>query len=88
MKIKYDFETTELGDQIVAVPVGDGARDFKGVITVNASGAAILERLRKETTVEEITASLMEEYEGTKEALMASVEKMVVRLRSEGLLDE
>ena len=88
MKLKYEFETTELGDEIVAVPVGDNAMDFRGVLNLNASAAAILKQLKENTTVEQIVSSLMEEYEGSKEELTASVEKYVEKLRSEDLICE
>ena len=86
MKLKYEFETTELGDEIIAVPVGDNARDFSGVLNLNASAAAILKLLKEDTTVEQIVLSLMEEYEGGKEKLTAFVEKFVQKLDDEGLL--
>ena len=88
MKLKYEFETTELGDEIIAVPVGDNAINFKGVLNLNASAAAILKLLGEDTTVEKIVASLMEEYEGGKEELTAFVENFVEKLRSEDLLCE
>lgn len=87
MKLKYEFETTELGDQIIAVPVGENATDFKGVITLNEYGAAILNRMKEETTVDKIVDSLLEEFDGTREELSAYVEKFAEKLRSEELLD-
>ena len=80
MKLKYEFETTELGDEIIAVPVGDNARDFSGVLNLNASAAAILKLLGEDTTVDKIVASLMEEFEGSKEELTAFVENFVEKL--------
>lgn len=88
MKLKYEFETTELGDEIIAVPVGDNARNFSGVINLNASAAAILKLLREDTTVEQIVSALLEEYEGTKEEITAYVEKVINKLRAEDLLSE
>ena len=88
MKLKYEFETTELGDGIIAVPVGNNARDFSGVINLNDSAAAILKLLQKDTTVEQIVSALLEEYEGTKEGMTAFVEKFIDRLRKEDLLSE
>ena len=88
MKLKYEFETTELGDQIIAVPVGENAGDFKGVLTLNASAAAILKLLQKDTTADEIVSVLTEEYEGTKEEMTAFVERFINKLRDENLLSE
>ena len=88
MKLKYEFETTELADEIIAVPVGDNARDFSGVLNLNDSAAAILKLLQKDTTVEQIVSALLEEYEGTKEEMTAFVEKFIGKLRNEDLLSE
>ena len=88
MKLKCEFETTELGDQIIAVPVGDNAREFSGVLNLNDSAAAILKLLQKDTTVEQIVSALLEEYEGTKEEMTAFVEKFIDKLRNEDLLSE
>lgn len=88
MKLRYEFETTELGDEIIAVPVGDNARDFSGVLNLNDSAAAILKQLQKDTTVEQIVSALLEEYEGTKEEMTAFVEKFIDKLRNEDLLSE
>lgn len=88
MKLKYEFETTELGDAIIAVPVGDNARSFSGVLNLNDSAAAILKLLKKDTTVEQIVSALLEEFEGTKEEITAFVEKFIDKLRNEDLLSE
>lgn len=88
MKLKYDFEITELGDQIIAVPIGDNAREFSGVLDLNVTAATILKLLQKETMVEQIVSALQEEYEGTTEAITASVEKYINKLRKENLLSE
>ena len=88
MKLKYTFETTELSEQFIAVPVGANAGGFKGVLNLNASGAVILKLLQEDTTVDNIVAALMEEYEGSKEELTAFVEKFTERLKEEGLLTE
>ena len=88
MKLKYKFETTELGDEIIAVPVGDNAMDFGGVINMNDSATAILKLLQEDITVEQIVSALLEEYEGEKEEMTAFVEKFIDKLRKEDLLNE
>ena len=41
MKLKYDFELMNLGDQFVVVAVGENSDQFQNVIKTNESGAAI-----------------------------------------------
>ena len=88
MKLKYTFETTELSGEYIAVPVGDNADGFKGVLNLNASGVAILKLMKEDTTVDGIVTELMKEYDGTKEELTAFVEKFTAKLQEEGLLAE
>ncbi len=87
MKLKYTFEITELDNQIIAVPVGDNAMNFRGVVVLNEYGAAIMERLKEETTINKVVESLLEEYEGTKEKLTDFVEQFVEKLKDEELIE-
>jgi len=62
MKLKYDFVISDMGDELVAVPVGDGAAKFHGMLRLNQSAAEILELLKEETTPEAVHKTLMERY--------------------------
>ena len=88
MKLKYEFETTELGDEIIAVPVGDNALDFKGVLNLNGTAADILKLLKTETTEAELVSALAKNYDATAEELAAAVKDFVAQLRKEALLTE
>ena len=35
MKLKYEFIITEIGDDMIAVPTGDGADQFHGTVRLN-----------------------------------------------------
>ena len=62
MKLKYQFETMQLDDQVVAVPVGGDTARLQGVIKMNGSAAEIFQMLVQDTSEAEIVASLMKEY--------------------------
>ena len=47
MKLKYDFIIQKVGDTQVAVPAGDDANRFSGIIKLNTTGAVIFEMLKK-----------------------------------------
>lgn len=85
-KLKYMFETMELDDQRVAVPVGDGAQDFKGVIKLNESAAEIFELLKQETTEDAVVAKLRKKY-GNDLSVAGYVHEAVEYFRSEGVLE-
>lgn len=62
MKLKYDFEIVDMGDEICAVPVGDNAEDFHGVLQLNDVAAKMLTYIKEYDTPEEAFAKLQEDY--------------------------
>lgn len=62
MKLKYQFETMKLDDQVVAVPVGGDPARLQSVIKMNGSAAEIFQMLEQDTSEAEIVANLMKEY--------------------------
>ena len=87
MKAKYSFEIMDLDDGLVAVPVGDGAEQFHGVLKVNESAVSILKLLEKETDEEKIVEALLEEYEGDKGSIACFVHGFVEKLKTEGVVE-
>ncbi len=88
MKIKPGFILREVNGMQVAVAVGDRALEFNGIITLNDTGAFIWECLEKETTQEEITDKMLQAYDTDFETASAGVEKILLKLREAGILDE
>lgn len=62
MKLRYDFTVMDMGDETVAVPVGDNADQFHGMMRLNDTAAEILELLREDTTPQAVHKTLMERY--------------------------
>ena len=88
MKLKYNFETITMGDEIVAVPVGEEARRVHGVLKLNKEGQEIFTLLAKETTVEKIVDILSSSYENEKANLTVYVESIISKLRELDLIEE
>lgn len=88
MKLKYTLEAVEMGEESVAVPVGDGAKQMHGVLRLNREGVEILSLLKEETTEEAIVRALAARYDNSPEELAAMVRRAVDALRVSGLLDE
>ena len=86
MRLKYAFETMELDDQIVAVPVGDGSEEFHGVVKLNETAADIFNLLKEDISEEAIVEAMTEIYDAPKEALAADVRKCVADFMEKGLL--
>lgn len=87
MKLKYTFEMMELDDQQMAVPVGEGADKFHGILKLNESAAAIFGLLKEDTTEEAIVEKLLEKYETTEEEARTYVHEYVSELKEEGFIE-
>ena len=86
MKLKYTFETMELDNETVAVPVGADAQDFRGVVKLNESALEIFNLLKEETTEEAVIAALQQRY-GNDPEIPGFVADMVRYLTGEGVLE-
>lgn len=86
MKLKFDIEIMEMDDQSIAVPVGDGAEAFHGVLKVNESAAFILNCLKEDTTEEAITEEILKNFSGERETVAAYVKNYIATLRDADLL--
>ena len=87
MKTKFSFEIMDLDDGLVAVPVGDSASQFHGVLKVNETAVAILKLLEKDTTEEAIVDTLLQEYSEDKEQIAGYVHEFVEKLIKEGIVE-
>lgn len=85
MRLKYTFETMELEDKVIAVPVGESAKEFRGVIRLNESAAEIFDLLKQETTEEAVVAVLKERY-GDEPEILEFVHEFIENLTSKGVL--
>jgi len=86
LKLKFDIEIMEMDDQSIAVPVGDGAEAFHGVLKVNESAAFILNCLKEDTTEEAIVDAILKEYAGEREEIAGFVKNYIATLQENNLL--
>ena len=88
MKLKYEFETMEMDDQRVAVPVGDEAETaIHGIIKLNDSAAAIFELLKKETTEDAIVGAMEKEYDAAEPQIREYVRGFIDYLDGQELIE-
>ena len=88
MKLKYSFETVNMGNEIIMVPVGDNADQVHGVIKMNNEGQEIINMLMNETDAESIINTLSEKYNAEKEKISKNVHDIIQLLRDNQLLEE
>ena len=88
MKLRYKFVVTDMGGEYAAVPVGDDAGKFHGMLKLNDVSADIIDMLRQETTAMDIHVRLKEKFpESTDEEIAEKLVKFLNLLFREGLLE-
>lgn len=84
MKIKEGFILRDVAGDMIAMPGGD--IDLNGMITLNETGAFLWKLLETETTVEALTAALMEKYSIDEATAKSAVEGFVAKLQENEFL--
>lgn len=87
MKIKSGFVLREIAGQYMAVAVGTRARELHGMIGMNETAAFLWDKLQQETTEEQLTAALLEEYEVEESKAQQTVRDFLKSLNEEGVLE-
>lgn len=89
MKLKYNFTIMDMGDEFAAVPVGEDASKFNGMVKMNAVSADIFEQLKSDTEPIKIHKYLKEKYpESTDDEIGQALVDFLNKLLREGLLTE
>lgn len=86
MKLRKEFITHESDGAQVMVAAGDVG--FYGLVRSNQTAAFIINKLKEETTKEQIVSDMAVEYDAPREVIARDVEKILDKLRSIGALDE
>ena len=82
MKIKQGFIVRRVGEENIAVPVGEKGTNFRGMIKLNETGGFLWNFFLKEQSEEEAVAALLGEYEVSREEAERDVERFAEILRS------
>lgn len=88
MKLKYNFDTVDMGDEIIAVPVGDDAEKIHGVVKLNKSGLEIMELLKEVISIDEIVEKLSSKYDNDRDEIKEDVIHIIDILKKAGIIDE
>ena len=87
MQINKDFTIQKVGEQYVAVPVGETSRSFHGMVRLNETGAFLWKALAaRDMTEAELTDALLAEYDVSREIAERDVHRVVEALRENGIL--
>lgn len=85
-KTKSGFIIREIGDSIMAVPVGTQTSEIHGMIALSESGALLWKELETGADINQLVRVLTDNYEIDSAAALADAEKFVANLKEQGAL--
>lgn len=88
MKLRGEFLVRQVMDDIVAVPVGQTALQFNGMILLNDVSKRIWDCLTQETDTESIVTALTDAFDVSDREAREDVQEFLDKLRKMQLLEE
>lgn len=88
MIMKPGFELVEMADEHLAVPVGDNASSFKGVVALSEAAFFLLKNLNVQQTKESLLALLINEYEVEDSVAASDLDALLSTLFELKLIEE
>ena len=87
MKLKYELTIVDMDGELTAVPTGENADSFRGIIKLNDAAQEILEQLREDTTPQKVHAYLKSKHpEATDDEIGHTLAAFLNQLVREGPL--
>lgn len=88
MKLKYELQIVEVGDEYAAVPVGEDADKLHALIKLNKESKDMIECIKTSTTPEEVHEKVMKLYPNeTRDEVGRCLCDFLNQLIKEGLLE-
>lgn len=87
IKIKEGFILREVADTYAVVAVGKASMNFKGMITLNETGAFLWKYLALGITKEDLLTKLLDEYEVSKEDAIKHIDLFINKLKESDILE-
>ena len=88
MKLRGKFVVRQVMNNTVAVPVGQAAREFNGMILLNDVSKVLWESLERGATTEEMTDTITEQFSVSRDEANADIIEFLDKLRELQLLEE
>ena len=85
MKLKEGLILRQVAGENVVLSVGADV-DLNGMITMNDTGCTLWKRLEQESTLEDLTAALLAEYEVDEQTAQAAAARFVEKLKELALV--
>lgn len=87
MILKSSFEVIQVADDYMAVPVGEEAQRFNGVVALSEAAAYLLRQMRTPRSREDLVRLLTEEYDVSRETAEHDVDAVVENLTGLGVIE-
>ena len=88
MKLQGEFVVRQIMEHTVAVPVGQIALQFNGMIVLNSVSKVIWSCLEQETNVEQIVTAVTDAFEVSSQEAREDILEFLDKLRKLQLLEE
>ena len=88
MKIKSNFSLVDIAGEYMAIPVGEEATSFNGLVALTEAASFLLKNMNEPKTKEDLVALLIQEYDVEKVVAEEDVSKMVKDLLNMGVIEE
>ena len=87
MKFNYELDMIDMGDKVIAVPVGDGSNDIQGVFKLNKAGKEIVSLLKTLDSEKAVVRELEQKYDGSSKDIEDYVHAFVLKLQELGVVE-
>ncbi len=88
IKIKDGYILKKVAGENIVIATGDARLSFNGIITFNEVGAEVFSRLDGTRTISRITDEIAALYDAPKDVIESDIEKLIEKMRKQGLLEE
>ena len=88
MKLKYEFCINQMGDEFVAVPLGNSVVDFNGILKLNEVAAFIVEQLNSDVEYDALVETVAKRFDSNIQDAKENVDYIVSGLKDANLLAE
>ena len=86
MKFIYELDMIDMGDKVIAVPVGDGSNNIQGVFKLNKTGKEIVALLKTFDSEEAVVRELEKKYDGSTTDIEGYVHGFILKLQELGIV--
>lgn len=88
MKIKDGFVSRSVMGNEVIVPVGEGLKQFNGIVQTNETASFIVAMLKNDVTESAVVDAMLAEYDVDRTTAERDVHRVIEKLRSIGVIED